>query len=159
MMAMKKTSILMVCMGNICRSPTAEAVLRQRVQLARLEGLLEIDSAGTHRYHIGHAPDRRSIAHGAKRGYALADLRARQLQENDFQRFDLLLAMDQDNLAHMQAICPAEWQHKLHLLMEFAPAHKSLIVPDPYYGESADFEIVLDYCEAAVDGLLAHLYG
>lgn len=154
---MKKTAILFVCMGNICRSPTAEGVFRQRVQVARLEHVLTIDSAATHAYHIGAAPDARSIRHAAQRGFELANLRARQVQASDFADFDFVLAMDEDNLARLQAICPAEQRHKLQLFMHFAQPHSSKIVPDPYYGEAADFERVLDFCEAAADGLLAYL--
>lgn len=154
---MKKTAILFVCMGNICRSPTAEAVMRQRAQLSTLAQQLEIDSAGTHGYHIGEPPDRRSQTHAAQRGYDLAPLRARQLQAQDFEQFDYLLAMDHDNLALMRSACPAQHQHKLGLLMQFARHTSSQIVPDPYYGGAGGFEQVLDFCEDAADGLILHL--
>ncbi len=155
---MQKTRILFVCMGNICRSPSAEGVLRQRAEDAKLAEYLEIDSAGTHAYHIGEAPDKRSIAHAAQRGYALAHLRARQVQASDFVEFDYLLAMDEDNLALLKQRCPAAQQHKLGLFMQYAPLSiGSKIVPDPYYGVAGDFERVLDYCEAAAEGLLAVL--
>ncbi len=155
---MKTTRILFVCMGNICRSPSAEGVLRQRAEAANFAHLLEIDSAGTHAYHIGEAPDKRSIAHAARRGYALANLRARQVQASDFAEFDFVLAMDEDNLALLKSRCPSAHQHKLALFMHYAPLSLgSKIVPDPYYGVADDFERVLDYCEAAADGLLALL--
>lgn len=153
---MKKIRILFVCMGNICRSPSAEGVLRQMAEHA-WPGKLEIDSAGTHDYHIGDAPDPRSIAHAAKRGYDLRALRARQVQSADFTNFDLVLGMDENNLAQLRRICPPEQRHKLQLFMHYAPQTGSNIVPDPYYGNSADFERVLDYCEAAARGLLSHL--
>lgn len=151
------TRILFVCMGNICRSPSAEGVLRQQAQAAKLAHLLEIDSAGTHAYHIGEAPDQRSIKHAKQRGYDLAALRARQAHAEDFVEFDYILAMDEDNLALLTKRCPVEQRHKLQLFMHYAPEIGSKIVPDPYYGEKADFERVLDYCEAAAQGLLAHL--
>ena len=147
--------VLMVCMGNICRSPTAEAVLRA---LAAQRGIaVEVDSAGTHGYHTGEPPDARAQAHGARRGYDLASLRARRAQPDDFERFDLVLAMDRDNLDHLRAICPPAGQPRLRLLMEFASRHRVDEVPDPYYGGADGFEYVLDLIEDACDGLLAHL--
>jgi protein-tyrosine phosphatase len=156
---MKPTAILFVCMGNICRSPSAEGVLRQRADAAGVAHLLTIDSAGTHGYHIGEAPDPRSVAHAARRGYDLAPLRARQVEAEDFVRFDYVLAMDHDNLARLRSHCPPERQHKLQLFMHFAQHIGSAVVPDPYYGAASDFERVLDYCEAAADGLLLELCG
>lgn len=150
-------AVLMVCMGNICRSPTAEAVLRQRVQRAGLDGWLHIDSAGTHGYHPGSPPDARSQHHAALRGYDLSGLRARQLEDADYRHFDLLLGMDWDNLALMQAACPDAHQRKLRRLMEFAPTAPSPVVPDPYPGGPQGFEEVLDLVEQACDGLLIHL--
>ncbi len=149
--------ILFVCMGNICRSPTAEAVLRARAQQAGVAARLQIDSAGTHDYHIGEAPDKRSIQHGARRAYDLAPLRARQVVAADFVEFDWILAMDEDNLARLQRLRPSQASAQLRLFMEFAPQCGSRIVPDPYYGQAAGFELVLDYCEAAADGLLREL--
>lgn len=150
-------AVLMVCMGNICRSPTAEAVLRHRAGRAGLDGWLHIDSAGTHGYHPGEPPDARSQRHAAQRGYDLSGLRARQLVEADYQRFDLLLGMDWDNLALMQSACPPGHERKLRRLMEFAPAAPSPVVPDPYLGGAQGFEEVLDLVEQACDGLLKHL--
>jgi protein-tyrosine phosphatase len=149
--------ILMVCMGNICRSPTAEAVLRSHIAAAGLEDAVHIDSAGTHNYHPGAAPDARSQRHAAQRGYDLASLRARQVTQADYRNFDLLLAMDWDNLALLQAGCPPEYQHKLRLLMSFADAAASPVVPDPYYGGAQEFDAVLDLTEAAAQGLVQHV--
>jgi protein-tyrosine phosphatase len=147
----------MVCMGNICRSPTAEAVLRHRVARHGLQGAIEIDSAGTHAWHTRNPPDERSMAHAARRGYDLTPLRARRIEAEDYTRFDLLLAMDADNLAHLSEQAPATSQERLRLLMEFAPQLGTREVPDPYYGGPAGFERVLDLVEAACDGLIEHL--
>lgn len=144
-------------MGNICRSPTAEGVFRARAAKLGLDGELHIDSAGTHAYHVGHAPDPRSVQFAARRGYDLAHLRARQVEVADFAVFDYILAMDHDNLALLQASCPAEHRHKLRLLMEFARHSASDVVPDPYYGQGDGFDRVLDYIEDAADGLLETL--
>lgn len=154
---MKKYAILMCCMGNICRSPTAEGVLRARLAGAGLAGDVEVDSAGTHRYHLGHAPDPRSQQCARGRGYDLSALRARLAVAEDFARFDLVLAMDRDNLANLEALCPPQHRHKLRLLMSFATRHDAEEVPDPYYGEGDGFERVLDYVEDACDGIVAML--
>ncbi len=150
-------SVLMVCMGNICRSPTAEGVLRQIVRDAGLEHAVQIDSAGTHDYHPGHPPDPRSCRHALRRGYDLSALRARLVQPLDFSRFDLILAMDWENLEALQVICPAGQQHKLRRLMEFAPTGLGDVVADPYYGGPEAFDAVLDVVEPACRGLLIHL--
>ena len=150
-------SVLMICMGNICRSPTAEGVFRQQVGQAGLADRVHIDSAGTIDYHVGSPPDRRAVSHALRRGYDLAALRARQVQTEDFSRFDLLLAMDWENMEALRALCPEGLEHKLHTLMSFAPADLPDVVPDPYYGGPADFEVVLDQVEAACVGLLAHV--
>jgi protein-tyrosine phosphatase len=152
-----KYSVLMVCMGNICRSPTAEGVLRQMVREAGLEGSVHIDSAGTIDYHVGSPPDERSARHARQRGYDLSSLRARQVHQRDFERFDLILAMDWENLQELQSLCPAGHEHKLRRLMEFAPAGLGDVVADPYYGGRDGFERVLDHVEAACEGLLSHL--
>lgn len=149
--------VLMVCMGNICRSPTAEGVLRTQLERAGLAGRVEVDSAGTHAYHVGEPPDERSQAHAARRGYRLADLRARAVEPADYERFDLLLAMDSDNLSLLEAGCPPVHARKLRRLMEFAPASGSAVVPDPYYGGEAGFERVLDLVEQACEGLVDEL--
>jgi protein-tyrosine phosphatase len=150
-------SILMVCMGNICRSPTAEAVLRAKVAQAGLTRQVLIDSAGTHNYHPGSPPDERSAEHALRRGYDLSGLRARQISEDDYADFDVILAMDWDNLALLQVDCPSAHAHKLKLFMEFAPQAGTAVVPDPYHGGDAGFEQVLDLTEAASQGLVVHL--
>lgn len=150
----RKISILFVCMGNICRSPTAEGVFRLRAQAAGLLDMVEIDSAGTDAWHAGEPPDARSQAHAARRGYDLSMQRARQVQSEDFARFDYLLAMDRDNLARLEAICPPQQRGKLALFMRFARNSDAQVVPDPYYDGHAGFERVLDYIEDATDGLI-----
>ncbi|MDB5874486.1 MAG: low molecular weight phosphotyrosine protein phosphatase [Ramlibacter sp.] len=152
-----KYSVLMVCMGNICRSPTAEGVLRHLVQEAGLQDAVHIDSAGTLDYHVGSPPDARSAKHANKRGYDLSALRARQVHAADFEQFDLILAMDWQNLEELKELCPARLQHKLRRLMEFAPAGLSEVVADPYYGGHDGFERVLDHVEQACQGLLIHI--
>jgi protein-tyrosine phosphatase len=154
---MRKYAVLMVCMGNICRSPTAEGVLRHLVGEAGLQDHIHIDSAGTHGYHVGAPPDERSTHHARLRGYDLSELRARQVKPADFARFDLILAMDHDNLALLQEDCPAEHRSKLRRLMEFAPAGVGDVVADPYYGGKQGFETVLDHVEAACQGLILHI--
>ncbi|RZT97665.1 low molecular weight protein-tyrosine-phosphatase [Rivibacter subsaxonicus] len=150
--------ILMVCMGNICRSPTAEGVLRHKLQAAGLDGLVEVDSAGTHRYHVGNPPDERSQRHALRRGIDLSAQRAREVVDADFERFDLLLAMDWDNLALLEDACPhPRFKPRLRRLMEYAPAAGTEIVPDPYSGGAAGFERVLDLVELACEGLLDDL--
>lgn len=146
--------LLFVCMGNICRSPTAEAVFRE---VLRMEGQgleVHVDSAGTHGYHVGEPPDARAIAAARRRGYRMDDLRARRVEAVDFERFDLLLAMDEDNLAFLHRIAPAGQRERARLLLDFAPAAGRRDVPDPYYGGEAGFEEVLDLVEEAARGLL-----
>ncbi len=150
-------AVLMVCMGNICRSPTAEGVLRAKLAAAGLTERVRVDSAGTHAYHVGEPPDDRAREHAAARGYDLSTLRAREVRDDDYERFDLLLAMDWDNLALLQGDCPPGRERKLRRLMEFAPGAGSEVVPDPYYGGAAGFDRVLDLVEAACDGLVAEL--
>ena len=150
-------SVLFICMGNICRSPTADGVFRQIVRDHGLSRVVRIDSAGTHNYHPNSPPDARSQAHAARRGYDLSILRARQVRQADFAAFDLILAMDLDNLAQLQAECPPEHQHKLRRLTEFCHRHDSPVVPDPYYGDARGFETVLDLVEDACEGLLTHV--
>ncbi len=151
--------ILMVCMGNICRSPTAEGVLRAKVAQAGLAKQVLIDSAGTHNYHPGSPPDERSAEHALRRAYDLSKLRARQVHADDYADFDLILAMDWDNLALLQVDCPAQHAIKLKLLMEFANPSADLgaVVPDPYHGGAEGFEQVLDLIESACDGLVEQL--
>ena len=152
----KPVRVLLVCLGNICRSPTAHAVFLQRVAQAGLLAQVQVDSAGTGDYHIGAAPDARAVAAGATRGYDLTPLRARQVVSSDFEAFDLLLAMDENNLRDLQRLCPPALQHKLQLFMDFAGT-KMHNVPDPYYQDAAAFQHVLDLVETAADGLLHHI--
>jgi protein-tyrosine phosphatase len=151
---MKRYSILFVCMGNICRSPTAHGVFQQKVKDRGLAQHIQVDSAGTHNYHPGNPPDERSQAHAVKRGYDLSALRARQISDSDFECHDLILAMDWDNLALIQEECPAEHLGKVRRLTEFCLKHDSPVVPDPYYGGKDGFEHVLDLVEDACEGLL-----
>ncbi len=149
--------LLMVCTGNICRSPTAEGVLRHRVQAAGLSQRVHIDSAGTKAWHTANPPDPRSIAHAGHRGYDLTMLRARRIVDEDFVAFDLILAMDNEHVSYLSQVCPPLHQHKIRRLMEFAPGAPASIVPDPYYGGAAGFEHVLDLVELACDGLVRDL--
>jgi protein-tyrosine phosphatase len=153
----KPCSILFVCMGNICRSPTAHGVFRHKVAQQGLERSIAVDSAGTHNYHPNSPPDDRSQKHAAKRGYKLSDLRARQITGADFDRHDLILVMDWDNLALVEDICPPQHRGKVRRLTEFCLRMQSPVVPDPYYGGTAGFDHVLDLVEDACDGLLRHL--
>jgi len=154
---MKKTAILFVCMGNICRSPTAEAVFRHQVTAAGLSELIEIDSAGTHDYHIGAPPDERSRKAAAERGYDMSKLRGRQVCAADFVAFERILAMDEDNLSLLKRRCPDTHRHKLGLFMEYSQTFTTREVPDPYYGGSDGFKQVLDMVEDAAQGLLAEV--
>lgn len=141
-------------MGNICRSPTAEGVTRALAEKRGLAQIFEFDSAGTHGYHIGKSPDARAQAAAAKRGYDLAPLKGRQVNEFDFVRFDHILAMDRDNLELLRKACPEEDLGKLGLFLEFATRNTTDEVPDPYYGGPEGFERVLDLIEDAAAGLL-----
>jgi low molecular weight protein-tyrosine phosphatase len=152
-----KVSVLFVCMGNICRSPTAEAVFRARVEEAGLGDLIRIDSAGTHDYHIGEPPDSRMQRAAMNRGYDMSDISGRQVSREDFGRFDYVLAMDRANLAILQRLRPREAESHLGLFLEFSGQHEESEVPDPYYGGSEGFERVLDMVEDAADGLLRHI--
>lgn len=149
--------VLFVCMGNICRSPTAEAVVRAHLENSGLSAEVEIDSAGTHGYHIGKPPDRRAQEAAAGRGYDLSPLRARQVSESDFSRFDRILAMDRDNLEFLRQACPAEHRNKLQLFLEYSSNHAEREVPDPYYGGADGFQHVLDLVEDAARGLVEDL--
>jgi protein-tyrosine phosphatase len=142
-------------MGNICRSPTAEGVLRTLVEREGLDAFFEIDSAGTHGYHVGEPPDVRTRKAAARRGYDLSQLRARRVNDLDFMHFDCILAMDWDNLSLLQRACPTEHRHKLGLFLEYAANFDDEEVPDPYYGGDEGFERVLDLVEDAAQGLIA----
>jgi len=150
-------AILFVCLGNICRSPTAEGVVRA-LAAREFPGLaLRVDSAGTAGYHVGDPPDRRTIAAARRRGYDLAALRARQVLREDFTRFDYVLAMDRANLAALEQSARAVGSAQVGLFLEFAPETQVAEVPDPYYGGVEDFERVLDLCESGARGLLRRL--
>lgn len=150
-------SVLFVCMGNICRSPTIEGVFRHQLEAELPEAKVRIDSAGTHAYHVGEAPDPRARRAAERRGIDLSKLRARRVAAEDFSEFDLVLAMDPLNVAAMQDVCPAELHGRIRLLLEFAPQLEREDVPDPYYGGSNGFEYVLDLAEQASTGLLEHV--
>jgi len=141
-------------MGNICRSPTAEGVFTRKVHEAGLGALIRIDSAGTHAYHIGNPPDPRTVQAAQRRGYDLTPLRARKVTVRDFASFDYVLAMDDENLAILHRLMPAESRSRVRLFMDFAPSHEPREVPDPYYGGESGFERVLDMVELAAEGLL-----
>ena len=149
--------VLFVCMGNICRSPTAEAVFRARVEEASLAQQILIDSVGTHDYHIGKSPDKRTQHAAKQRGYDMSDLRGRQVELADFSRFDYVLAMDNDNMAILYRLCPKEQRGRLGMFLQYASKHKQREVPDPYYGGEDGFERVLDMVEDAAEGLLRHI--
>ncbi|MDA0561432.1 low molecular weight protein-tyrosine-phosphatase [Burkholderia pseudomallei] len=154
---MKSVAICFVCLGNICRSPTAEGVMRHQVAAAGFDGAIEIDSAGTGDWHVGEAPDARAQQAARARGYDLSALRARQIGDADFERFDLVLAMDGANLAALRKRCPPQYRGKVRLLMEFAGDGSAGDIADPYFGGARGFEQVLDQCEAACRGLLDSL--
>ena len=154
---MKKYGVLFVCTGNICRSPTADGVLRKMVVDHGLAAVVEVDSAGTHDYHVGEAPDGRSQEHALKRGYDLSALRARQVHPHDFERFDLMLALDDGHLRILQRLCPPQNKGRIHRFTEFCTRHKTLEVPDPYYGGTQGFEHVLDLVEDGCEGIIKHV--
>lgn len=144
-------------MGNICRSPTAEAVFRAKVEAAGLAEQIFIDSVGTHDYHIGSPPDQRTQRAAEKRGYDLSNLRGRQVEVADFSRFNYVLAMDNANMAILYRLCPPPLRDRLGLFLTYAKKHKEREVPDPYYGSGDGFERVLDMVEDAAAGLLLHI--
>jgi protein-tyrosine phosphatase len=149
--------VLFVCMGNICRSPTAEGVFRHQVNNAGLSEQIFIDSAGTHAYHVGNPPDTRAMGAALKRGVDLSTQRARRVTEDDFSSFDYVIAMDESNKDDLLAICPAGYEERVKLFLDFANSQESE-VPDPYYGQGRGFEIVLNLVEDASDGLLEHIH-
>lgn len=154
---MEKIKILFVCMGNICRSPTAEAVFARLIQDHRLESYFYLDSAGTHSSHVGEPPDPRSQAVAKERGIDLAHLRARKVIYGDFEDFDYLLAMDDNNYCALTSACPAHYRHKIHYFLAFAPHIGEREVPDPYYTGRFGFERVLDLAEEASLGFIEFL--
>ena len=146
--------ILFVCMGNICRSPTAEGVFRQMLKRQLLDGRVEVDSAGTHSYHVGEAPDPRTQRAAASRGYDLSDIRARKVAPQDLEYFDLILAMDHNNLEVLKRLCPPETHNRIKLFMSYARSFDDDEVPDPYYGLGHGFDLVIDMIEDAAQGVI-----
>ncbi len=149
--------ILFVCMGNICRSPTAEGVLKKKLADLALADKVYIDSAGTHNDHPHAPPDSRTQRHALKRGYDLSHMRARVVEDRDFEAFDLLITMDWDNRALLEERCPPKHAHKIRGLTEFLQISQASAIPDPYYGGDQGFEHVLDLVEEACDGLIKSL--
>ncbi len=149
--------ILFVCTGNICRSPTAEGLFRHRIREAGLEGRLLGDSAGTEGYHAGDAPDSRAIAEAARHGVEIGDLRARQLERADFERFDLLLGMDRGHLVSMRRLAPPPARDRIGLLLAHAPDCGQAEVPDPYYGGEAQYRLSYRLIDAGIAGLMRYL--
>lgn len=154
---MEKVKVLFVCMGNICRSPTAEGVFTKLINEQQLHNQFIVDSAGTHAYHIGEAPDLRAQKAAAERGIELAHLRARKVVMGDFEDYNFLLAMDDDNYSVLSSACPEEHKSKIRYFLEYAPELPTHEVPDPYYGGNYGFERVLDMVEAASIGFLTTL--
>ncbi len=154
-----RTSVLFVCLGNICRSPTAHGVFQELVSAEQLQGRIQVDSAGTGAWHVGEAPDQRASAAALARGYDLSSLRARAVTPDDFSRFDYVLAMDEQNLANLQVMAPSGYGGHLGLFLDFHPHPLLAEVPDPYYGGEAGFDQVLDLVEEASRGLLKEITG
>ena len=153
-MSKNKVAVVFVCLGNICRSPTAEGVFRHLVQQEGLDDWITTDSAGTHAYHIGKQPDHRAQQTARARGIDLSDLRGRKATENDFYEFDYVLAMDDDNYQVLKELCPAGLESKLSLFLDFSKEYSETQVPDPYYGGDQGFEFVFDLVDSASKGLL-----
>jgi protein-tyrosine phosphatase len=149
--------VLLVCMGNICRSPTAEGVLRCLIKNNNLGDKVEVDSAGTHGYHVGEAPDSRTQRAAAVRGYNLSQLRARKVARQDLDYFDLILAMDKSNLDNLRRLATPEQQERIKLFMDYARSFDDDEVPDPYYGLGHGFDLVLDMVEDASLGLIEEI--
>ena len=149
--------VLFVCTGNICRSPTAEAIFRKKVAEAKLDDVIFSDSAATSGHHVGETPDVRAQLACRKRGLDIKEHRAREIAPEDFAKFDLILVMDWENLTDLQHRSPPQFKHKIHLLMRYANDYDAAVVPDPYYGLNEGFNQVLDYCTDACGGLLETL--
>lgn len=149
--------VLFVCMGNICRSPTAEGIFNHLVSRENLGNLIKVDSAGTHAYHVGNPPDHRAQATALKRGIDLSTQTARRVRSSDFEEFDYILVMDKDNLHDLEEICPAAYARKLRLFLEYAPDFEIKEVPDPYFGGPGGFDRVMDMVEIAAQGLLREI--
>lgn len=150
-----EVSVLFVCMGNICRSPTAEGVFRHLVDDAGLGERVHADSAGTHAYHVGNSPDHRAVKAAERRGYSLTGIHARRVNTMDFETFDFIVAMDDENLMNLRDMAEPEYHNKIQLFLEFSESVELREVPDPYYGGSSGFERVLDLVENASQALLA----
>lgn len=153
-MLKNKVAVVFVCLGNICRSPTAEGVFRHLVQQEGLSDWITTDSAGTHAYHVGSEPDRRAQQTARSRGIDLSDLRGRKAIKSDFEEFDYVLAMDNENFQNLEVICPSGLEDKLSLFLDFSKEYPETQVPDPYYGGDQGFEHVFDLVESASRGLL-----
>jgi protein-tyrosine phosphatase len=149
-------AVLMVCTGNICRSPTADGLLRHALQKAGLSHRVLVDSAGTHDYHVGDPPDRRSVATARRHGVDLASLRARQVALQDFASFDLVLAMDDGHYRQLLRLCPPPYRDRVKLYLSYAPQF-GRDVPDPYYGNGDGFDLVWQMCEAATEALVSEI--
>jgi len=156
-MTSNPTKVLFVCLGNICRSPSAEGVFTALVEKAGVSGRIEIDSAGTADYHIGKSPDPRAIAAAARRDVDLSVLRGRQVAAEDFYEFDYIIGMDHSNIEDLEAVAPSDASARVHRFLEFATETEGEEVPDPYYGGEAGFEPVLDMIEDASRGLLKEI--
>ena len=156
-MTEQKHRILFVCMGNICRSPTAEGLLIEKVNAENASLKFEIDSCGTHDYHLGHPPDTRSQEAAAQRGIDLSHLRSRKIRSSDFEYYDLILVMDNLNLVNLMRLCPDDHKYKIKLMLDYLPGHSLNEVPDPYYGGERGFEEVLDILEEAIEALYEDL--
>lgn len=148
--------VLFVCLGNICRSPTAHGIFAKQVLDQQLNQQIYVDSAGTGDWHVGEPPDTRAVQAAFQRGYDLSLLRARQVQASDFSEFDYIVAMDGDNMRNLLAICPDHYHHKINLLLDFGE-HDTKYVPDPYYGGREGFERVIDLIESSTEQLLIHI--
>lgn len=149
--------VLFVCTGNICRSPTAEGVLRHRLEAAGLAEKVQVDSAGTHAYHVGEPPDQRSVQAAKKRGIMIDGLRARKVAPGDFDEFDLILGLDFEHVRHLTRMKPKDARAHTDLFLEYSGGTKEKEVPDPYYGDAHHFEYVLDLIEAAADPLIVKI--
>ncbi|GMV99371.1 MAG: phosphotyrosine protein phosphatase [Candidatus Hydrogenedentota bacterium] len=149
--------VLFVCMGNICRSPTAEALMRHHAKARGLAHRIHIDSAGTHAYHVGETPDPRSRQEAERRGVSMADIRARAVEPGDFESFDYILVMDDVNYEHLIRICPPSHRGKIQYLLSYHPETELTSVPDPYYGGARGFIHVFDLVEGGIRGFIEHL--
>jgi len=154
---MKKIKVLFVCLGNICRSPTAHGIFREKVEQAGMSAIVEIESAGTSGWHIGEPPDKRTQAAALAKGYDLSDLKGRAFSASDFSYYDYILAMDEENLRSMQQLKPADYSGHLGLFLDFSGQDAYREVPDPYYGGNQGFQTVINLVEEGCSGLLEHI--